>query len=692
MNRLCIFLAITFLFALPSRSQTKNATDSLSLELQEIVIKAQQPATRLEGSSLVTSVAGSKLQNLGNALDVLAQLPLINVNDGSVSITGRRNPEIFIDGRPMRDNEELSQLLSGNIKRIELLMAPGAMYDSTTDAVIKITTKRNFSQGISLSDRSEVKRGRKWSIMNSADINYRTGVWDYFLSGSMNHSNSLTKGMSLNYLEYNGESTTTGSSQRNSSLTDALTVKTGLNYSHGELSTGAYYRLNPGQTDFNGSGNEWLDSDQPLFRNISRNISARSHRMSAYYDNTFAEKYRLHFDGDFLHSSTGSSVATSYPTSEIASVNSSDHRSSNLYAGKLYADFPLAKGTLTTGTQASHTRTSLDYRMLNPEVESYIPSSLTDARQISVAVFTSWSRKSGNMSLTAGARYEYADYDFFVNNRRDCDMSRRDHMITPDISLNYTFNDLCGLSLNYKAATVKPPYSQLTGSLIYSGVHQIEGGNPALKDGRKHEVKLFGTCGNFMMQAGFTRDIDTYAFVKQIYPASTLQLLLHPVNINLSSVNFYLIWDKTIGPWTPDVTAGVYKQWLNIAGQAYDRPIFAYYFDNTISFPNGWLCTANLQGQTKGDMHTNRFASTAFTFNASIGKTLLNNSLTIKLSATDIFNSACNDWTMRTFGIFMDKRQSYDQRCVSLSIIYRFQPRKSGYKGEAASESELNRL
>ena len=91
-------------------------------------------------------------------------------------------------------------------------------------------------------------------------------------------------------------------------------------------------------------------------------------------------------------------------------------------------------------------------------------------------------------------------------------------------------------------------------------------------------------------------------------------------------------------------------------------------------------------------MHTNRFGATWFTMDASASKTFFDKSLTIKLSATDIFNTANNDWTMNTYGVFVDKRQSYDLRGISLGVTYRFQPRQSKYKGESAAEEELNRL
>lgn len=85
-------------------AQNQETTDSLTRELQEIIVTAKQPATKLVGSTLVSTIPGTNLANLGTALDVLAQLPMIKVADNSISIIGKSNIEIFIDGRPMRDD------------------------------------------------------------------------------------------------------------------------------------------------------------------------------------------------------------------------------------------------------------------------------------------------------------------------------------------------------------------------------------------------------------------------------------------------------------------------------------------------------------------------------------------------------------------------------------------------------------
>lgn len=674
------------------QAQISEAPDSLAQQLKEVVVIARQPATKLEGTTLISTIPGSNLAELGSALDVLAQLPMIKVDDRSVSVIGKSKIEIYIDGRPMRGEEELQQILSSDLKRVELLMAPGAAYESTTDAVLKITTKRNFVRGLSVEEQFNLQKRRKWSVLDYLSLTYRTGKWELFLDGTINYNNSLATGTTVNTLIYDDKKTVVGGSQHNSYPTTTGVVKAGVNYASGSQSFGAYYRYNPERGDFYNSGSEWFDDSSILRREITRNIRAHSHLGSLYYENTFAGKYLLHFDGDFRQGHNNGGVVTTYHEAPAQEVSSTDNGSSTLWAGKMYLNFPIWSGDLTVGTQDSYTHTKLNYRMLNDQVAEYIPSSQTDARQTSATLFASWSRVLGKLSVSAGARYEYVDYEFKVNGERDRDVSCKDHLLTPDLSIGYQFNDETQMSLSYKMATVKPSYSQLTGSLNYVGLHEIEGGNPGLRDEHMYDFQLFGMWKGFILQADFTRSLDTYAYVKQLYQADNLQLLMHPVNIDVSALSLYLVWSHPVSRWTPEVTAGVYRQWLELDNTRYEKPIFSYYFDNTLSLPHGWLLTANISGRTQGDMHTNRFGATWFTMDASIGKTLFSKSLTLRLAATDIFNTANNDWTMNTHGIFVDKHQSYDNRGISLNVIYNFQPRKSRYKGQAASEAEMKRL
>ncbi len=692
MKTLFLIFSISLTVTVSVKGQEAEPADSLTHQLREALVTARQPATKLVGSAFVSTIAGSSLQYAGNALDVLRQLPMLQVQDGEVSVVGRNNLSIFIDGRPLHDKEELRQLLSGNVRKVELQMVPGPMYDSTTGAVLKITTRRTMSEGLSFTEQLQVQRRRRWSMSDLLDAGYRARGWDFFLSGSFNCNNTLMKGTTLNSLAPGGTSLQVGSLQHSLNEAKAGTVKAGFNYAKKSESLGAYYRYAPERGDFTNIGAEWMNREIPVPTRIMRDISGYSHLASAYYDNIFSGGYQLHFDGNFRRSSVGNAVCTAYPSSEYSEVCSTDRKMSVFWAAKLWLKFPFAKGELTCGTQDSHTSTSLDYRMLDDRVGTYIPSSLTETCQTSAALFAVWSRRFGKISLSAGARYEYADHELRIDGKRDKEVSRRDHLLTPDLSFSYDFGQRSRVSLSYKMSTVRPPYAQLSGSMYYAGQHLIEGGNPGLRDERRHDVQLFGTWKDVILQAAFVRSLDTYAFIRQVHPAPSLQLLMRPVNIDVSSFSMYLVWQRKIRCWTPSLTAGLYKQWLVAAGNDCGRPICSYTFGNTFSLPREWLITANIGGSSRGYMHTNCFSATAFEMDASVGRTFLDKSLTVKLSATDIFNTSRNDWSMNTCGIRVDKYVSYDRRGVSLDVIYRFRPRQNSYKGKAAAETEMNRL
>lgn len=693
MKRKAITSSFCLFLALYAVAQEPN--DTLTQQLREVIITAKVPVTELRGTALVSRIPGSPLEDLGTCLDVLRQLPMIQVKpeDNSVSVIGKGAPLIYIDGRPLRSNEELIRLQSDNIKTVELEMAPGARYDSEVQAVLKITTKGAFLNGFSLTDRAQVDVRRRVSAHDWLDLNYRTGAWDFFAEGGFNHNRTVMKGTTTNHLVYDGAPAVVGGSQQNDRPADVWGIKPGFNYSRGSLSFGGYYNYNPEHGSFTNSGTEWFNDETPLERQIGRQIKSRTHRGSVYFEDTFKEKYTLHFDGDCKFSHADTDNSTTYSGDLYPQVNAADTRISSLWAGKLTLDFPLGKGKFGIGTQDSYTHTTLDYRMLNADVAQYVPSSLTDARQTSLAAFATWSRIFGKLSLSTGLRYEYVDYDFRINGVRDKNISRRDHLLTPDLSLSWQFNEQAQLSLSYKMATVKPSYSQLTGSLTYTGRHEIEGGNPALRDEHRHNLQLFGMWRDFVVQATYSRSLDSYGFVRSVFPnASSLQLLMRPVNLDISSLSAYLMWQRTIKFWTPSVTAVVAKQWLAYAGRHYEKPLFVYFFDNTFALPWGITVTANAYGQSSGHMSTNRFAASWFVMDMSVSKSFFKKALTLQLSATDVFNTRCNDWTMNTCGVRVDARKSYDARGISLSLTYRLRPRKSRYQGKSANETEMNRL
>ena len=89
--------------------------------LGEVVVKGDLPKMHLKGDAMVTTVQGSILEKAGTGEDLLDKLPGVSADDGEVRVFGAGTPEIYINGRKVRDNSGLDQLSSDNINSVEVV-------------------------------------------------------------------------------------------------------------------------------------------------------------------------------------------------------------------------------------------------------------------------------------------------------------------------------------------------------------------------------------------------------------------------------------------------------------------------------------------------------------------------------------------------------------------------------------------
>ena len=144
-------------------------------QLKDVVIKGNASKTHLKGNSLVTNVENSVLANAGTAKDVLRQVPMVIENNGNLEVFGKGSPVVYINGRKITDSQELSTLLSGNIRNVEVITTPGASYSADAKAIIRIRTKKLQGDGWSGTFRSANGFQHYFQSANMMDMKYRSG-------------------------------------------------------------------------------------------------------------------------------------------------------------------------------------------------------------------------------------------------------------------------------------------------------------------------------------------------------------------------------------------------------------------------------------------------------------------------------------------------------------------------------------
>ena len=97
------------------QTQYLNAVEGLTIKMKEdalllgeVVVKSQLPKTRVKGEAMRTTVEGTILEKAGTVADALARVPSLEAKrDGAVTVLGRGEAEVYINGRKVQDVSEL---------------------------------------------------------------------------------------------------------------------------------------------------------------------------------------------------------------------------------------------------------------------------------------------------------------------------------------------------------------------------------------------------------------------------------------------------------------------------------------------------------------------------------------------------------------------------------------------------------
>ena len=154
--------------------------------LGKAVVKAIVPKTTIQGDAFVTEIENSILAKAGSANDVLKKLPGVIQKNGGIEVFGKGTPIIYINGRLVRDNSELELLNSSDIKSVDLVQNPGARYDATVRAVIRIKTIKRQGDGFSFNLRSTWWQAENTDLLETVNMNYRYKGLDVF--GTVSYS------------------------------------------------------------------------------------------------------------------------------------------------------------------------------------------------------------------------------------------------------------------------------------------------------------------------------------------------------------------------------------------------------------------------------------------------------------------------------------------------------------------------
>jgi outer membrane receptor protein involved in Fe transport len=157
-------------------------------QLQEVVVNATAGILQMGIDRKVFNVDKNITSQGGTAVDVMKNVPSVNVDiDGNVTLRNAA-PQIFVDGRPT--TMTLEQIPADAIASVELITNPSAKFDASGggSGILNIVLKKARRTGYSGNLRANLDSRAKFGI--GGDVNMKQGKFNVFANTMYNQRKS----------------------------------------------------------------------------------------------------------------------------------------------------------------------------------------------------------------------------------------------------------------------------------------------------------------------------------------------------------------------------------------------------------------------------------------------------------------------------------------------------------------------
>ena len=687
-----------FLPLIADTLQLKAESETKTME--GVTVTAQRPKMAIRNDALVTTIIGSSLAKAGSGNDVLKRIPLLSGKEGSYSVIGRGAAVIYINNRKITDATEIERLNSSDIKDIEVITNPGARYDATVSAVIRIHTVRKVGDGFGFDVRTSAYYWENWDTYNQLNMYYRCNGLELTAGSAYNIDNSLNKQTTTNKVQTANLWTnkwTSDSRFRNTNNNYTLSAAYEFNANH---SVGARFFTNLLVGANNGSSIFSTDvlKNNVLFDHIESQISGNStaipnKSLSAYYVGKVG-KIDIDFNTDYYYGRETEYRITTEQSANYANrtVTSAGIHTNKFFATKLVLSHPLFGGSLSVGNENTFTNHGQNY----VNQENVVPSTASTIKERNNAFFFEYSRPTPIGQLMAGLRYEHVNSDYYDEGVYSPAHSRTYSQWFPSLTFATRIKEV-GLQLSYSAKTSRPSYNQLGTNVAYMNRFTRQSGNPTLKPETLHNITLVSSWNWFTFVANYTQTHNKIMYWNEQESTDENITNLRYRNFKrFPALTLSLTAAPRMGVWSPQLTLFCQKQWFDIErlGSKLDlsKPVWGIQWDNSFEFRHDWTAEANLKLTSKGMTENAKLTRNNCTFDFSVRKAFLNNRLSVTVGVNDLFNRSANQLLLYTNNLSIDTKQELDSREFYVTLRYKFNTARSKYKGTGAGQSERKRF
>lgn len=688
---------------------------SSSALLDEVTVTAARPVIKRLVDRVVFDAHNTIASAGGSALDLLREVPGLQVGQNSIGIIGKGGIRVYINDRETKlSGDELIDYLrsydASQILKVEVITTPPSKYDAAGNAgIINIRLKSRPKDYVGGTASASYSAGEKDNYgYGGVSLNLSKGRVSSFLNGGTTQGNYETREKNYRYFPQNTWNSRADYTNYMNSfyLQGGVDVSLERDWSAGMQAIYNHSAPKPGNalswTEVYDASTAVLDS--LLYSDSDKDTGSDRLNLNFHTDKVWDDKgKKMTWDVDYLRDNRDENMGFLSKTllpdgTEISGTNFDynylQHRKVDVVSSALDFILPFEKYKITAGAKVSftNTRNGINYDTSDPTL---VQDDYFRYKEQIYALYADYSREySERFSMQLGLRMEHTRTTG-ISEAKDTEDKHDYTRLFPTVYLLYSPTDGHALNFSFSNRISRPSQNMVNPFPFYQNKYTYACGREDLKPSYTYNAELGYTLkNNFNVSAYYSYSDDVFFQVVDLDAETNVTSFLwenfmqtHAFGLN-NSYTFRTKWLQTYaqhGVSYRRTTSSAATTSPEEKGWAYNASL-----RNTFFFNEKKTLLATLSGSYSSRQYQGIYLmSPTYSVSAGMLYRLLDNKLSLSLNVNNLFVSHSKLETMSNgLKIIADNQFAFASFRIGVSYTFGGDIRS---KGQRNSNEDIQR-
>ena len=688
---------------------------SSSALLDEVTVTAARPVIKRLVDRVVFDAHNTIASAGGSALDLLREVPGLQVGQNSIGIIGKGGIKVYINDRETKlSGDELIDYLrsydASQILKVEVITTPPSKYDAAGNAgIINIRLKSRPKDYVGGTASASYSTGEKDNYgYGGINLNLSKGRVSSFLNGGTTQGNYETREKNYRYFPQN----TWNSRADYTNYMNSFYLQGGVDVSLERDWTVGMQAIYNHSAPKPGNALSWTEVydastavlDSLLYSNSDKDTSSDRLNLNFHTDKVWDDKgKKMTWDVDYLRDNRDENMGFLSKTllpdgTEIPGTNFDynylQHRKVDVVSSALDFILPFEKYKITAGAKVSftNTRNGINYDTSDPTL---VQDDYFRYKEQIYALYADYSREfSERFSMQLGLRMEHTRTTG-ISEAKDTEDKHDYTRLFPTVYLLYSPTDGHALNFSFSNRISRPSQNMVNPFPFYQNKYTYACGREDLNPSYTYNAELGYTLkNNFNVSAYYSYSDDVFFQVVDLDAETNVTSFLwenfmqtHAFGLN-NSYTFRTKWLQIYAQHGVNyrrTTSSAATTSPEEKGWAYNASL-----RNTFFFNEKKTLLATLSGSYSSRQYQGIYLmSPTYSVSAGMLYRLLDNKLSLSLNVNNLFVSHSKLETMSNgLKIIADNQFAFTSFRIGVSYTFGGDIRS---KGQRNSNEDIQR-